>query len=70
MVDAVAQMRGLLDQKLAFGYGIPAEQSGEASKSLDQLGKEAAAYAQQLDAAQRRPAAPAKTSVTPPASSK
>jgi hypothetical protein len=67
MVDAVAQMKGLLDQKLAYGYGIPAEQSWEANKFLDQLGKEAATYAEQLEAAPRRAATPAKTSVTPPA---
>jgi hypothetical protein len=64
MVDAVTQMKGLLDQKLAFGYGIPQSQSGEASSFLDQLGKEASAYAAQLEAAQRA-ATPGKKTAPP-----
>jgi hypothetical protein len=67
MVDAVSQMKKLLDQKLAFGYGVPPEQSWEASKFLDQLGKEASTYAAQLDAVQQRAATPAQPSASPPA---
>jgi hypothetical protein len=60
MVKTVAQMKDLVNQKMAFDAGIPEEQAQTADKFLDQLAKEASSNAAQLEAATRGSAPPSK----------
>jgi hypothetical protein len=60
MVDATAEMKELLAQRVAFDYGLPAGQFAEASKFLDNLASEARGRAEKLQSAVRPATKPAK----------